>query len=213
MSHHLTTFSEICLPVLSVHSVSCRHYYILSQVCFKNKLKLALIGQSLFGKEVYSHLQKEGHRVVGVFTVPDKDGKADPLGEYTWEHWVKHSQGWWVIRAAFVACDPLLLLGHYQDEAFIAMVPGSRLSPKRVNVPASKQGKEGTGKMVPSVKGFPHKLEDLSSDPQHSHQVWCPSHVCFDSIVGWRWRQGNHWPDNLTSWQALGSVKRPCLRK
>uniref|UniRef100_A0A8C0K6F4 10-formyltetrahydrofolate dehydrogenase n=1 Tax=Canis lupus dingo TaxID=286419 RepID=A0A8C0K6F4_CANLU len=46
---------------------------------FKNKLKLALIGQSLFGQEVYSHLCKEGHRVVGVFTVPDKDGKADPL--------------------------------------------------------------------------------------------------------------------------------------
>uniref|UniRef100_A0A8C0K6Z8 10-formyltetrahydrofolate dehydrogenase n=1 Tax=Canis lupus dingo TaxID=286419 RepID=A0A8C0K6Z8_CANLU len=44
-------------------------------------MKLALIGQSLFGQEVYSHLCKEGHRVVGVFTVPDKDGKADPLGE------------------------------------------------------------------------------------------------------------------------------------
>ncbi|XP_054430413.1 mitochondrial 10-formyltetrahydrofolate dehydrogenase [Pteronotus mesoamericanus] len=49
------------------------------RVNFKNKLKLALIGQSLFGQEVYSHLCKEGHRVVGVFTVPDKDGKADPL--------------------------------------------------------------------------------------------------------------------------------------
>uniref|UniRef100_A0A452UWU4 10-formyltetrahydrofolate dehydrogenase n=1 Tax=Ursus maritimus TaxID=29073 RepID=A0A452UWU4_URSMA len=48
-------------------------------VYFKNKLKLALIGQSLFGQEVYHHLCKEGHRVVGVFTVPDKDGKADPL--------------------------------------------------------------------------------------------------------------------------------------
>ncbi|XP_049740190.1 mitochondrial 10-formyltetrahydrofolate dehydrogenase [Elephas maximus indicus] len=49
------------------------------RVYFKNKLKLALIGQSLFGQEVYSHLRKEGHRVVGVFTVPDMDGKADPL--------------------------------------------------------------------------------------------------------------------------------------
>uniref|UniRef100_A0A5F9CVA7 10-formyltetrahydrofolate dehydrogenase n=1 Tax=Oryctolagus cuniculus TaxID=9986 RepID=A0A5F9CVA7_RABIT len=48
-------------------------------ISFKNKLKLALIGQSLFGQEVYNHLRKEGHRVVGVFTVPDKDGKADPL--------------------------------------------------------------------------------------------------------------------------------------
>ncbi|XP_068955495.1 mitochondrial 10-formyltetrahydrofolate dehydrogenase [Petaurus breviceps papuanus] len=50
-----------------------------ARVCYQNKLKLALIGQSLFGQEVYSHLRKEGHRVVGVFTVPDKDGKADPL--------------------------------------------------------------------------------------------------------------------------------------
>uniref|UniRef100_A0A2K6LDH4 10-formyltetrahydrofolate dehydrogenase n=1 Tax=Rhinopithecus bieti TaxID=61621 RepID=A0A2K6LDH4_RHIBE len=53
--------------------------FVMSGVYFKNKLKLALIGQSLFGQEVYSHLRKEGHRVVGVFTVPDKDGKADPL--------------------------------------------------------------------------------------------------------------------------------------
>ncbi|KAL0962637.1 hypothetical protein UPYG_G00343120 [Umbra pygmaea] len=46
---------------------------------FQNKLKLALIGQSLFGQEVYTNLRKQGHKVVGVFTVPDKDGKADPL--------------------------------------------------------------------------------------------------------------------------------------
>ncbi|XP_077355584.1 mitochondrial 10-formyltetrahydrofolate dehydrogenase [Festucalex cinctus] len=46
---------------------------------YQNKLKLAIIGQSLFGKEVYSNLRKQGHKVVGVFTVPDKDGKADPL--------------------------------------------------------------------------------------------------------------------------------------
>ncbi|KAM9335021.1 mitochondrial 10-formyltetrahydrofolate dehydrogenase [Symphorus nematophorus] len=48
------------------------HYY-------QNKLKLAIIGQSLFGQEVYNNLRKQGHKVVGVFTVPDKDGKADPL--------------------------------------------------------------------------------------------------------------------------------------
>ncbi|XP_047246351.1 mitochondrial 10-formyltetrahydrofolate dehydrogenase [Girardinichthys multiradiatus] len=48
------------------------HYY-------QNKVKLAIIGQSLFGQEVYSNLRKQGHKVVGVFTVPDKDGKADPL--------------------------------------------------------------------------------------------------------------------------------------
>ncbi|XP_069499493.1 cytosolic 10-formyltetrahydrofolate dehydrogenase isoform X1 [Ambystoma mexicanum] len=42
-------------------------------------MKIAIIGQSLFGKEVYTELRKEGHEVVGVFTVPDKNGKADPL--------------------------------------------------------------------------------------------------------------------------------------
>ncbi|XP_051544517.1 mitochondrial 10-formyltetrahydrofolate dehydrogenase isoform X2 [Myxocyprinus asiaticus] len=45
----------------------------------QNTLKLALIGQSLFGQEVYTNLRKQGHKVVAVFTVPDKDGKADPL--------------------------------------------------------------------------------------------------------------------------------------
>uniref|UniRef100_A0AAQ4RGX6 10-formyltetrahydrofolate dehydrogenase n=1 Tax=Gasterosteus aculeatus aculeatus TaxID=481459 RepID=A0AAQ4RGX6_GASAC len=44
-----------------------------------NKLNLAIIGQSLFGQEVYINLRRQGHKVVGVFTVPDKDGKADPL--------------------------------------------------------------------------------------------------------------------------------------
>ncbi|CAO2605892.1 Cytosolic 10-formyltetrahydrofolate dehydrogenase, partial [Lemmus lemmus] len=43
-------------------------------------MKIAVIGQSLFGQEVYCQLKKEGHEVVGVFTIPDKDGKADPLG-------------------------------------------------------------------------------------------------------------------------------------
>uniref|UniRef100_A0A8D0GF35 10-formyltetrahydrofolate dehydrogenase n=1 Tax=Sphenodon punctatus TaxID=8508 RepID=A0A8D0GF35_SPHPU len=53
--------------------------WVLQTVYYQHKLKLALIGQSLFGQEVYSHLRKEGHKVVGVFTVPDKNGKADPL--------------------------------------------------------------------------------------------------------------------------------------
>ena len=44
-------------------------------------MKIAVIGQSLFGQEVYKELRKEGHTIVGVFTIPDKDGKADPLGE------------------------------------------------------------------------------------------------------------------------------------
>ncbi|KAG5836104.1 hypothetical protein ANANG_G00251050 [Anguilla anguilla] len=42
-------------------------------------MKIAVIGQSIFGQEVYSELRKEGHTIVAVFTIPDKDGKADPL--------------------------------------------------------------------------------------------------------------------------------------
>lgn len=42
-------------------------------------MKIAVIGQSLFGQEVYKELKKDGHMIVGVFTIPDKDGKMDPL--------------------------------------------------------------------------------------------------------------------------------------
>lgn len=44
-------------------------------------MKVAVIGQSLFGAEVYRLLQKDGHHIVGVFTVPDVNGKPDPLGK------------------------------------------------------------------------------------------------------------------------------------
>uniref|UniRef100_A0A671P5N0 10-formyltetrahydrofolate dehydrogenase n=1 Tax=Sinocyclocheilus anshuiensis TaxID=1608454 RepID=A0A671P5N0_9TELE len=43
------------------------------------QMKIAVIGQSLFGQEVYKELKKDGHMIVGVFTIPDKDGKMDPL--------------------------------------------------------------------------------------------------------------------------------------
>ncbi|KAL3853603.1 hypothetical protein ACJMK2_017137 [Sinanodonta woodiana] len=42
-------------------------------------MKVAIIGQSLFGADVYRLLQKNGHNIVGVFTVPDVNGKPDPL--------------------------------------------------------------------------------------------------------------------------------------
>lgn len=44
------------------------------------RMKIAVIGQSLFGADVYKLLQKNGHQIVGVFTVPDVNGKPDPLG-------------------------------------------------------------------------------------------------------------------------------------
>ena len=46
-----------------------------------NKLKIAVIGQSTFAAEVYKLLRKDGHKVVGVFTVPDKGNREDPLGK------------------------------------------------------------------------------------------------------------------------------------
>lgn len=41
---------------------------------------MAIIGQSTFAAEVFKLLQKDGHEVVGVFTVLDKGNREDPLG-------------------------------------------------------------------------------------------------------------------------------------
>jgi len=45
------------------------------------RLKIALIGQSQFAVEVYKLLQQK-HDIVGVFTIPDVNGRSDPLGLY-----------------------------------------------------------------------------------------------------------------------------------
>jgi len=42
-------------------------------------LKIAIIGQSMFATEVYRLIRKNGHTVVGVFTVPDKNGREDSV--------------------------------------------------------------------------------------------------------------------------------------
>ncbi|KAL5515301.1 hypothetical protein EMCRGX_G000452 [Ephydatia muelleri] len=44
-------------------------------------MRVAIIGQSLFGQEVYKVLRTQGHNVVAVFTVPDTQGRPDPLAE------------------------------------------------------------------------------------------------------------------------------------
>ncbi|KAG6464176.1 hypothetical protein O3G_MSEX014332 [Manduca sexta] len=46
----------------------------------KQKLRVAIIGQSTFAAEVFKLLQRDGHDVVGVFTVVDKGNREDPLG-------------------------------------------------------------------------------------------------------------------------------------
>ncbi|MEE6502122.1 hypothetical protein FKM82_004417 [Ascaphus truei] len=61
----------VSMPAFPCSAVSSR---------IPSAMKVAVIGQSLFGREVYKELRTEGHQVVGVFTIPDKDGKVDPLG-------------------------------------------------------------------------------------------------------------------------------------
>ena len=56
------------------------YYFVIFQTL--SRMKIAVIGQSLFGADVYKLLQKDGHKIVGVFTVPDVNGKPDPLGEF-----------------------------------------------------------------------------------------------------------------------------------
>lgn len=53
------------------------------------KLKVAIIGQSQFGAEVYKLLRDRNHTVVGVFTIPDVQGRADPLALIAEEDGVK----------------------------------------------------------------------------------------------------------------------------
>ena len=38
-------------------------------------LKVTIIGQSVFAADVYQLIRKNGHTVVGVFTIPDKNGR------------------------------------------------------------------------------------------------------------------------------------------
>ncbi|XP_054722223.1 mitochondrial 10-formyltetrahydrofolate dehydrogenase-like [Uloborus diversus] len=42
-------------------------------------MKIAIIGQSIFASGVYKLLRQDGHKIVGVFTVPDKGKREDPL--------------------------------------------------------------------------------------------------------------------------------------
>ncbi|CAI5449382.1 unnamed protein product [Caenorhabditis angaria] len=42
-------------------------------------MKIAIIGQSAFGVDVYKELRKNGHQIVVVFTIPDKNGREDLL--------------------------------------------------------------------------------------------------------------------------------------
>jgi formyltetrahydrofolate dehydrogenase len=55
------------------------------------KLRVAIIGQSQFASEVYRKVKASGHEVVGVFTVPDKNDREDPVAETARKDGVKES--------------------------------------------------------------------------------------------------------------------------
>lgn len=69
-------FSIICPNVAAL--VSFINFFNFQKIM--SNLKIAIIGQSQFGEEVYKLLRKDGHEIVGVFTIPDVKGRADPLG-------------------------------------------------------------------------------------------------------------------------------------
>ena len=50
-------------------------------------LKIAVIGQSVFAKDVYNLIRKNGHTVVGVFTIPDKNGREVTSDHVTVTPW------------------------------------------------------------------------------------------------------------------------------
>lgn len=54
---------------------------ISTSLSLEKDLRIAIIGQSVFGQEVYKLLQRQGQNVVGVFTIPDEknNGRPDPL--------------------------------------------------------------------------------------------------------------------------------------
>ena len=64
----------------------CRRSLSISQIHYQqDKLRVAIIGQSLFGLEVYKHLRTLGHEVAGVFTIPG-ELVFNGLLYSTWKH-------------------------------------------------------------------------------------------------------------------------------
>lgn len=57
-------------------------FSFLNPQALLDRMRVAIIGQSTFAGEVYKQLVKDGHKVVGVFTVPDQGNREDPLGKF-----------------------------------------------------------------------------------------------------------------------------------
>ncbi|KAI4455036.1 aldehyde dehydrogenase-related [Holotrichia oblita] len=57
-----------------------------SSVNEDKSLRVAIIGQSAFAVEVFERLTQHGHVIVGVFTIPDKGRREDPLAKVATEN-------------------------------------------------------------------------------------------------------------------------------
>ena len=57
-----------------IRKLNSSSYQNLAEAMAKS-LKIAVIGQSVFARDVYNLIKKNGHTIVGVFTIPDKNGR------------------------------------------------------------------------------------------------------------------------------------------
>ena len=64
-----------CMAALSCLTKTLTLRYHKASQAMATTLKIAVIGQSVFAKDVYNLIKKNGHTVVGVFTIPDKNGR------------------------------------------------------------------------------------------------------------------------------------------
>ncbi|XP_046609380.1 cytosolic 10-formyltetrahydrofolate dehydrogenase isoform X1 [Neodiprion virginianus] len=58
---------------------STRRTFATAAAAVMAQLKIAIIGQSNFAADVYKLLRQDGHHISGVFTIPDKGNREDPL--------------------------------------------------------------------------------------------------------------------------------------
>uniref|UniRef100_A0A2P2HYA6 10-formyltetrahydrofolate dehydrogenase n=2 Tax=Hirondellea gigas TaxID=1518452 RepID=A0A2P2HYA6_9CRUS len=80
-------------------------------------MRVAIIGQSTFAGEVYKQLVKDGHKIVGVFTVPDQGSREDPLASiaaadnvavFKFKSWRKKGVALPEVLEAYRSVDPEL---------------------------------------------------------------------------------------------------------
>ncbi|XP_068238222.1 cytosolic 10-formyltetrahydrofolate dehydrogenase isoform X1 [Palaemon carinicauda] len=82
-----------------------------------DRMRVAIIGQSTFAGEVYKKLVKDGHKVVGVFTVPDQGTREDPLATtaaadgvkvFKFKSWRKKGQALPEVLEQYLSVNPEL---------------------------------------------------------------------------------------------------------